>query len=74
MFNLQTAVGLLVTVALFGLLMMIGYIGNAIIPLRPDDLVRAYLLRHGIAVSTTLSTVVVERFFDVAAIVIIDLH
>src|SRR5262249_34409623 len=39
------------------------------------DLVRAYLLgrRHGIAVSTTLSTVVVERIFDVVAIVIIGL-
>jgi uncharacterized protein (TIRG00374 family) len=53
--------------------LMIGYTMNAIIPLRLGDLVRAYLLgrRHGIAVSTTLSTVVVERFFDVVAIVII---
>src|SRR5262249_4232420 len=35
----------------------------------------AYLLgrRHGIAVSTTLSTVVVERIFDVVAIVVIGL-
>src|SRR5947209_13576888 len=55
--------------------LMIGYMMNAIIPLRLGDLVRAYLLgrRHEIAVSTTLSTVVVERFFDVIAIVIIGL-
>jgi len=55
--------------------LMIGYMTNAIIPLRLGDLVRAYLLgrRHGIAVSTTLSTVIVERFFDVLAIVIIGL-
>src|SRR5207237_10222978 len=55
--------------------LMIGYMMNAIIPLRLGDLVRAYLLgrRHGIAVSTTLSTVVVERIFDVVAIVVIGL-
>jgi glycosyltransferase 2 family protein len=55
--------------------LMIGYMMNAIIPLRIGDLVRAYLLgrRHGIAVSTTLSTVVVERLFDVVAIVVIGL-
>jgi uncharacterized protein (TIRG00374 family) len=53
--------------------LMIGYMMNAIIPLRLGDLARAYLLgrRHGIAVSTTLSTVVAERLFDVLAIVII---
>jgi glycosyltransferase 2 family protein len=53
--------------------LMIGYMVNAIIPLRLGDLVRAYLLgrRHGIAVSTTLSTVAVERVFDIAAIVVI---
>src|SRR5262245_24090290 len=55
--------------------LMIGYMVNAIIPVRLGDLVRAYLLgrRHGIAVSTTLSTVVVERIFDVVAIVVIGL-
>jgi glycosyltransferase 2 family protein len=55
--------------------LMIGYMVNAIIPLRLGDLVRAYLLgrRHGIAVSTTLSTVVVERIFDLIAIVITGL-
>ena len=55
--------------------LMIGYMMNAIIPLRLGDLVRACLLgrRHGIAVSTTLSTVVVERIFDVVAIVVIGL-
>jgi glycosyltransferase 2 family protein len=55
--------------------LMIGYMMNAIIPLRLGDLARAYLLgrRHGIAVSTTLSTVVVERIFDVVAIVVIGL-
>jgi uncharacterized membrane protein YbhN (UPF0104 family) len=42
--------------------LMIGYMLNAIVPLRLGDLVRPYLLgrRHGVAVSTTLSTVVVE--------------
>jgi glycosyltransferase 2 family protein len=53
----------------------IGYMMNAIIPLRIGDLARAYVLgrRHGIAVSITLSTVIVERVFDVVAIVIIGL-
>jgi uncharacterized protein (TIRG00374 family) len=55
--------------------LMIGYMVNAIIPVRLGDLVRAYLLgrKHGIAVSATLSTVVVERLFDVLAIVVIGL-
>jgi glycosyltransferase 2 family protein len=53
--------------------LMIGYMVNAITPLRLGDLARAYLLgrRHGIAVSMTLSTVVAERLFDVLAIVVI---
>jgi uncharacterized protein (TIRG00374 family) len=53
--------------------LMIGYMVNAVIPLRLGDLARAYLLgrRHGIAVSMTLSTVVAERLFDVLAIVVI---
>jgi glycosyltransferase 2 family protein len=53
--------------------LMIGYMVNATAPLRAGDVVRAYLLgrRHGIAVSTTLSTVAVERVFDIAAIVVI---
>ena len=48
---------------------------NAIIPLRIGELVRAYLLgrRHGIAVSITLFTAILERVFDVVAIVIIGL-
>ena len=53
--------------------LMIGYMANATVPLRVGDVIRAYLLgrRHGIAVSTTLSTVAVERVFDIAAIVVI---
>ena len=53
--------------------LMIGYMVNAIVPLRLGDLVRAYLLgrRQGIAVSMTVSTVVAERLFDVLAIVVI---
>ena len=53
--------------------LMIGYMVNATVPLRVGDAVRAYVLgrRHGIAVSTTLSTVTVERVFDIAAIVAI---
>jgi uncharacterized protein (TIRG00374 family) len=64
-----------VPVRFFFCYLMIGYMMNAIVPLRLGDLVRAYLLgrRHGIAVSTTLSTVVVERIFDVVAIVVIGL-
>ena len=64
-----------VPVRFFFCYLIIGYMVNAIIPLRLGDLVRAYLLgrRHGIAVSTTLSTVVVERIFDVVAIVVIGL-
>ena len=56
-----------VPVRFFFCYLIIGYMVNAIIPLRLGDLVRAYLLgrRHGIAVLTTLSTVVVERIFDV---------
>ena len=50
---------------------MIGYLVNAIVPLRAGDAVRAYVLgrRHGIAVSTTLSTVAVVRIVGIAAIV-----
>src|SRR5262245_59960290 len=64
-----------IPVRFFFCYLMIGYMMNAIVPLRLGDLVRAYLLgrRHGIAVSTTLSTVVVERIFDVVAIVVIGL-
>jgi glycosyltransferase 2 family protein len=64
-----------VPVRFFFCYLMIGYMMNAIVPLRLGDLVRAYLLgrRHGVAVSTTLSTVVVERIFDVVAIVVIGL-
>ena len=53
--------------------LMIGYMANATVPLRVGDVIRAYLLgrRHGLAVSTTLSTVAVERVFDIAAIVVI---
>jgi len=53
--------------------LMIGYMANATLPLRVGDIVRAYLLgrRHGLAVSTTLSTVAVERVFDIAAVVVI---
>jgi hypothetical protein len=48
---------------------------NAIVLLRLGNLVRTYLLgrRHGIAVSATLSTEVVERTFDVVAIIVISL-
>lgn len=49
----------------FGAL-MVGYLANNILPARAGDLVRAYALgnREGIAKSTVLATVVVERVAD----------
>ena len=46
--------------------MMIGYLANNILPARAGELVRAYVLgqREGIAKSTVLATVVVERVAD----------
>jgi glycosyltransferase 2 family protein len=48
----------------------IGYMTNALLPLRSGDLVRAFLLgrRHPIGVSAALSTILLERLFDVAGI------
>ncbi len=46
--------------------MIIGYTGNNIFPLRAGELLRAYLLRQreGISVSASLGTVVAERTLD----------
>ena len=67
--------GKAVPVRFFFAYLTIGYMTNAILPLRLGDLVRAYLLgrRHGIAVSATLSSVVLERVCDVVTIVAIGL-
>lgn len=48
----------------------IGYMTNALLPLRSGDVVRAFLLgrRHSIGVSAGLSTILLERLFDVAVI------
>ena len=44
----------------------IGYMGNNIYPARAGELLRAYVLRrdHGVAISASLATVIVERAFD----------
>jgi uncharacterized protein (TIRG00374 family) len=45
---------------------VIGYMGNNIFPVRAGELIRAYLLRQreGISISTSLATIIVERVFD----------
>ena len=52
-------------VRLYGAI-MIGYLSNLIVPLRVSPLVRAYIvgIREGIATSTTLATVAVDRLAD----------
>jgi uncharacterized protein (TIRG00374 family) len=44
----------------------IGYMGNNIYPARAGEVLRAYVLRreHGVPVSASLATIVVERIFD----------
>jgi hypothetical protein len=48
---------------------MIGFLGNAILPLRAGDILRAYLIRHTLGHGGTLavSSIIVERVFDVFA-------
>jgi glycosyltransferase 2 family protein len=50
--------------------LMIGYLANAILPMRPGDLARAVLLRQlrAISLSQGLASIVVERLFDIFAI------
>jgi uncharacterized protein (TIRG00374 family) len=45
---------------------VIGYMGNNIFPVRAGEVIRAYLLRQreGVSVSTSLATILVERVFD----------
>jgi uncharacterized protein (TIRG00374 family) len=44
----------------------IGYMGNNIYPARAGEVLRAFILRrkHGVPVSASLATIVVERIFD----------
>jgi glycosyltransferase 2 family protein len=44
----------------------IGYMGNNIYPARAGEVLRAYVLRreHGVAVSASLATILIERIFD----------
>jgi uncharacterized protein (TIRG00374 family) len=51
----------------------IGYMVNTIAPLRMGELVRAYLVGHHdrLGVSTVLATIVLEKLFDVASLLII---
>lgn len=47
-------------------LVCIGYFGNNIYPLRAGEVIRSYVLRrrHGIAITSSLATVLIERVFD----------
>jgi uncharacterized protein (TIRG00374 family) len=47
-------------------LTVIGYLGNNIYPARAGEVLRAVLLkrRHGISISASLATIIVERIFD----------
>jgi glycosyltransferase 2 family protein len=49
---------------------MIGYLANAVLPLRPGDAIRAVLLRRSqnISLSVGAASLVLERLFDVLAI------
>jgi hypothetical protein len=44
----------------------IGYMGNNIYPARAGEVLRSYVLKqeHGVSMSTSLATVVIERLFD----------
>jgi uncharacterized protein (TIRG00374 family) len=45
---------------------VIGYMGNNIFPVRAGEIIRAYLLRQReeVSISTSLATIIVERVFD----------
>ncbi|MEZ6023900.1 MAG: lysylphosphatidylglycerol synthase transmembrane domain-containing protein [Hyphomonadaceae bacterium] len=53
--------------------LMIGYMANAILPMRPGDLVRAALLRTHLkkSLSAAFSSLVIERVFDLLVVVLI---
>ena len=52
--------------------MMIGWMGN-LLPLRAGEFIRAYLLgkREGIGFSASFATIVVERIFDMASVLVL---
>ena len=52
--------------------MMIGFMGN-LLPLRAGEFIRAYLLgkREGIGFTTSFATIVVERIFDMASVLVL---
>ena len=62
----------------------IGYMGNNIYPARAGEVLRSYVLKreHGVRVSSSLATVIIERLFDgltmllfvFAALPFVDLH
>lgn len=62
----------------------IGYMGNNIYPARAGEVLRSYILKreHGVRVSSSLATVIIERLFDgltmllfvFAALPFVDLH
>ena len=50
--------------------LMIGYLGNAILPARPGDILRAVLLRqkYQVSMSAGIASVVLERIVDLSAV------
>ncbi len=52
--------------------MMIGFMGN-LLPLRAGEFIRAYLLgkREGIGFTASFATIVVERIFDMASVLVL---
>jgi glycosyltransferase 2 family protein len=53
--------------------LMIGYMGNAVFPMRPGDLTRATLLRYRdmVPITTALTSLVLERLLDVLTVLLI---
>jgi hypothetical protein len=47
-------------------IVVIGYMGNNVYPFRVGELIRAWVLRrnHGVSISASLATIIVERIFD----------
>ena len=65
-------------------IVVIGYMGNNVYPARAGEVLRSYVLKreHGVRVSSSLATVIIERLFDgltmllfvFAALPFVDLH
>lgn len=53
--------------------LMVGYMTNAVLPLRPGDLLRAALIRgrHHATMAAALSSIVLERLMDILSVVLL---